>query len=229
LLTLPFVIAVGVGAALLSDVIWYEIGRARGSQMTRLLCRIALEPDSCMRRSQETFARYGRGALLVAKFVPGLNTVMQPLAGILGMRRSRFLLVDALSARLWVGAYAGLGYLLSDYVERVAAYARQLGSSLVAIALAGLALYIGGKYLRRQRFPAHPSSRRGASRLAGGWFPRREHHGKAVCGEGRPNWREVRAPPRLQDRPATPRGRSLFAFVYGSACDFLLVQASKHR
>jgi membrane protein DedA with SNARE-associated domain len=77
---------------------------------------------------------------------------MQPLAGILGMQRSRFLLVDALGALLWVGAYAGLGYLLSDYVERVAAYARHLGSSLVAIALAGLALYIGGKYLRRQRF-----------------------------------------------------------------------------
>jgi membrane protein DedA with SNARE-associated domain len=152
LLTLPFVIAVGVGAALLSDVIWYEIGRARGSQVTRLLCRIALEPDSCVRRSQETFARYGKGALLVAKFVPGLNTVMQPLAGILGMPRSRFLLVDALGALLWVGAYGGLGYLLSDYVERVAASARHLGGLFVAIALGGLALYIGGKYLRRQRF-----------------------------------------------------------------------------
>ena len=69
--SLPFAIAVGVGASLLSDSIWYEIGRARGSQVTRLLCRISLEPDSCVRRSQNMFARYGGWALLVAKFVPG--------------------------------------------------------------------------------------------------------------------------------------------------------------
>ena len=51
LLRLPSAIAVGVAASLLSDVIWYEIGRARGSQVMRLLCRISLEPDSCARRS----------------------------------------------------------------------------------------------------------------------------------------------------------------------------------
>ncbi len=152
LLNLPFAIAVGVAASLFSGVIWYEIGRVRGSQVTRLLCRISLEPDSCVRRSQDMFARYGGRSLLVAKFVPGLNTVAQPLAGILGMPRSRFLLLDALGAFLWIGAYMGLGYLLSDYVERVAAYARLLGSSLLGIALGGLALYIAGKYIQRRRF-----------------------------------------------------------------------------
>lgn len=152
LLSLPFAIAVGVGASLLSDGIWYEIGRARGSQVTRLLCRISLEPDSCVRRSQNMFARYGGWALLVAKFVPGLNTVAQPLAGILGMRRSRFLLVDALGALLWIATYTGLGYLLSDQVERVVAYGRYLGSWLFGLAFGGIALYIAGKYIRRQRF-----------------------------------------------------------------------------
>ncbi|MGH7300218.1 MAG: VTT domain-containing protein [Candidatus Rokuibacteriota bacterium] len=152
LLSLPLAIGVGAGASLLSDVIWYEIGRARGSQVTRLLCRISLEPDSCVRRSQDMFARYGGWALLVAKFVPGLNTVAQPLAGILRMRRSRFLLVDALGALLWIGTYTGLGYLLGDQVERVAAHGRYLGSWLFGLAFGGLALYIAGKYLRRQRF-----------------------------------------------------------------------------
>jgi membrane protein DedA with SNARE-associated domain len=155
LLGLPFVIAVGVGASMLSDLIWYEIGRTRGSQVTRLLCRISLEPDSCVRRSQDVFARYGGWSLLVAKFVPGLNTVAQPLAGILGMRRSRFLLVDALGAVLWVGTYVGLGYLFSDQIERVAAYGRNLGSGLFSLAFGGLALYIAGKYIRRQRFIRH--------------------------------------------------------------------------
>lgn len=152
LLNLPSAIAAGVAASLFSDVIWYEIGRARGSQVTRVLCRISLEPDSCVRRSQDAFARYGGRALLIAKFVPGLNTVTQPLAGILGMPRLRFLLFDALGAFLWIGAYIGLGYLLSDYVERVAAYARLLGSWLFGVAFGGLALYIAGKYIQRQRF-----------------------------------------------------------------------------
>ena len=152
LLRLPFIIAVGVAASLLSDVIWYEIGRARGSQVMRLVCRISLEPDSCVRRSENMFARYGAWSLLVAKFVPGLNTVAQPLAGTLRMRRSRFLLVDTLGAFLWIGTYTGLGYFFSDEVERVAAHARYLGSWLFGLVFGGLALYIAVKYIRRQRF-----------------------------------------------------------------------------
>jgi hypothetical protein len=88
-LSLPAAMAVSVGASLLSDVIWYEIGRARGSQVTRVLCRISLEPDSRVRRSQDVFVRYGVRSLLVAKFVPGLNTVTQPLAGIQDQRERR--------------------------------------------------------------------------------------------------------------------------------------------
>ena len=155
LLRLPVAVAVGVAASLFSDIIWYEIGRARGSRVTRVLCWISLEPDSCVRRSQEIFARYGGHSLLVAKFVPGLNTVAQPLAGVLGMRRSRFLLYDALGALLWIGTYTGLGYLFSDQIGRVVAHARSLGSWLIGLAFAGLVFYIAGKYIRRQRFIRH--------------------------------------------------------------------------
>jgi membrane protein DedA with SNARE-associated domain len=151
LLRLPSAIAVGMAASLLSDVVWDEIGRARGSQVMRLLCRISLEPDSCVRRSQDVFARYGGWLLLVAKFVPGLNTVALPLAGILRMRRSRFLLVDTLGALLWIGTYTGLGYFFSDLVECVAAHGRYLGSWFFGLVFGGLALYIAGKYIRRQR------------------------------------------------------------------------------
>jgi membrane protein DedA with SNARE-associated domain len=154
-LELPVVVVVGVTASLLSDAIWYEIGRVRGSRVTRVLCRISLEPDSCVRRSQDIFARYGGRALLVAKFVPGLNTVAQPLAGILGMRRSRFLLYDALGALLWIGTYTGLGYLFSDQIGGVVAHARSLGTWLIGLAFASLVFYIAGKYIRRQRFIRH--------------------------------------------------------------------------
>ncbi len=151
-LRLPLAVVVGVAASLFADVVWYEIGRTRGSRVLRFLCRISLEPDSCVRQSQDKFARYGARSLLVAKFVPGLNTVAQPMAGILGMPRRRFLLFDGLGALMWIGGYMALGYVFSDQLERVAAYGAHLGMWLIALLLGALLLYVGVKYVRRQRF-----------------------------------------------------------------------------
>ena len=151
-LWLPLAIVVGVAASLLADVVWYEIGRTRGSRVLRFLCRISLEADSCVRQSQEKFARYGARALLVAKFVPGLNSVAQPLAGVLGMQRRRFLVFDVLGALLWIGAYMVLGHVFSGHLEQVAAYGAQVGTWAVSLLLGALVLYVGVKYMRRQRF-----------------------------------------------------------------------------
>ena len=52
-------LAVGVFASVLSDVVWYWIGRRRGMTVLNLLCRISLEPDSCVRRTEDLFARHG--------------------------------------------------------------------------------------------------------------------------------------------------------------------------
>ncbi|MFQ5913692.1 MAG: VTT domain-containing protein [Nitrospinota bacterium] len=145
-------ISLAVAASLLSDIIWYEIGRLRGGRVLRLLCRVSLEPDSCVRRTENAFARYGVHPLVVAKFVPGLNTAAPPLAGIIGMRRSRFLLFDGLGALLWVGAFVGLGYVFSDQLERMLASVPRLGKWLGTVLGAGLAAYIGWKYLARRRF-----------------------------------------------------------------------------
>ncbi len=151
-LNLGLAIGVAVLASLLSDVTWYEIGRRRGSQVLHLLCRISLEPDSCVRRTEEVFARHGARSLLVAKFIPGLSTAAPPLAGIFRMRLSRFLLFDSLGALAWAGAFAGMGYLFSDQLEQLAAYALRLGASLAGILAGCLAVYILWKYAQRHRF-----------------------------------------------------------------------------
>lgn len=151
-LNLTFAIGLAVAASLLSDMVWYEIGRRHGTKVLNLLCRISLEPDSCVRRTENVFARHGARSLLVAKFIPGLNTVAPPLAGIFQMRLSRFLLFDGLGALVWVGAFVGLGYLFSDQIEQVAAYALGLGTWLVVIVVGGLAAYIAWKYVQRQHF-----------------------------------------------------------------------------
>lgn len=139
-------------AALLADLIWYQLGRRRGHSILNLLCRISLEPDSCVRRTENIFARHGARALLFAKFVPGLSTVAPPLAGMFHMRLSRFLLWDTAGAVLWAGAFTGAGYLFSGQLERVANAALRLGGWLLFLLAGGLAAYIGWKYLERQRF-----------------------------------------------------------------------------
>lgn len=149
-----FALALGLAlvAALASDTIWYEIGRRRGASVLNFLCRISLEPDSCVRRTEGIFARHGARSLLVAKFIPGLNTAAPPLAGVFQMRLSRFLFFDVLGSLLWAGSFLLLGYAFSDQFERVAQRALDLGSWLLVLLVGGLAAYIGWKYIQRQRF-----------------------------------------------------------------------------
>ena len=58
---LTLVLGLAVIAALMSDLVWYYLGRSRGSRVLNLLCRISLEPDSCVRRTENIFVRHGAG------------------------------------------------------------------------------------------------------------------------------------------------------------------------
>jgi membrane protein DedA with SNARE-associated domain/rhodanese-related sulfurtransferase len=140
-------------AALLSDMIWYVIGRRRGNTVLGFLCRVSLEPDSCARRAQNVYSRHGAPSLLVAKFIPWLNTAAPPLAGAFGMRFLQFLVFDTLGILLWAGTFLGLGYLFSSQLEQLAHYAHQIGTALVLLVVCGsLAGYLVRKYVRRKQF-----------------------------------------------------------------------------
>src|SRR6202158_5795180 len=145
-------IFLSVFASLLADSIWYELGRVRGIKILQLLCKISLEPDSCVRRTEGVFAKQGARSLLVAKFVPGLSTVAPPLAGIFHMRARRFLLFDALGALFWASTFLGIGYLFSGQIERIAEYLASLGGWLLVLLVGALAAYITYKFIARQRF-----------------------------------------------------------------------------
>lgn len=151
---LSFLVVLGaaVAGSLLADSFWYELGRQRGIRVLQLLCRISLEPDSCVRRTEEVFVRHGARSLLVAKFIPGINTAAPPLAGIFRMRYPRFLAFDTVGAVLWAGGFMGLGWVFSDELERVAGEAARLGGWLFLLLGAGLAGYVGWKYYQRRRF-----------------------------------------------------------------------------
>jgi membrane protein DedA with SNARE-associated domain len=141
-----------VVAAVIADSLWFQFGRIRGMQVLHLLCRISLEPDSCVRRTEGLFADQGARSLIFAKFLPGLSTVAPPLAGVFRMRPWRFLVFDVLGTVLWVGTFLGLGYTFSSEIERIAARAESMGGWLVVILGAGLSGYIAYKLMARQRF-----------------------------------------------------------------------------
>src|SRR5579859_4873936 len=139
-------------AALTADSFWYMLGRRKGIRILQILCKISLEPDSCVRRTEGIFSKQGARSLLIAKFIPGLGLVTPPLAGIFRMRFRRFLLFDAIGSALWAAAFLALGYVFAGQIERVAANLASLGGWLLVLAIGALAAYIGYKFVARQRF-----------------------------------------------------------------------------
>jgi membrane protein DedA with SNARE-associated domain len=139
-------------AALLADTIWFALGRYRGTQVLRLICRLSLEPDSCVRQTENAFLKYGMSSLLVSKFIPGLNAVAAPLAGHSKSSYARFALYDTAGAFIWSGAYFAVGYLFSEELETVIGYASRMGSNLFLLILSLFAAWIGWKWMQRRRF-----------------------------------------------------------------------------
>ncbi len=145
-------LGLAVCAAMLSDAIWFRLGRVRGRSILNLLCRLSLEPDSCVSNTKGLFSRFGALALVFAKFVPGLGAAAAPLAGLTRMPAWKFLSADAAGAVIWSGVYLGAGFVFRDQLEDVADYLRRMGSGLLLVLIGLLAAYIAWKYYQRQRF-----------------------------------------------------------------------------
>jgi membrane protein DedA with SNARE-associated domain/rhodanese-related sulfurtransferase len=146
-------VALGAAAlgSLLADTLWYYLGRRYGNRLLNLMCRISLTPDSCVRRTQDVFTRYGMRGLVGAKFIPGLSTLAPPLAGSSGISAARFLLFDGLGSILYVGSFLLVGVLFSRQLEQIISAFSSLGNGAFELVIALVALYIGYKYFQRRR------------------------------------------------------------------------------
>jgi membrane protein DedA with SNARE-associated domain len=149
---LRLVLLYGLAACLIADNVWFQLGKRRGAKIVSFICRIALEPDSCVRMTENAFVKYGMRSLLLAKFVPGLNAVAAPLAGSSGATVRLFLVYDSLGALIWIGSCTYVGYLAGDQLEVVADYAMRMGSGLGLLIVGLLAAWIAWKFVQRRRF-----------------------------------------------------------------------------
>lgn len=141
-----------IAAALVADTVWFQLGRRRGRQILRLVCRLSLEPDSCVRQTENALQKYGMNSLLISKFIPGLNAVAAPLAGHSQSPYLRFAAYDTAGALIWSSAYVAVGYVFSEQLETVVGFASQLGANLLLLVIALFALWIGWKFWQRRRF-----------------------------------------------------------------------------
>lgn len=144
-------LAAGASGSLLADAIWFYLGRRGGQRVLNLLCRISLEPDSCVRRTQDLFTRYGMRGVIVAKFIPGLSTLAPPMAGNSGMAAPRFFFFDGLGSLLYTGVFILVGAVFSRQLDQVLAALERLGTSALLLVVTLLALYFGYKFLQRHR------------------------------------------------------------------------------
>lgn len=139
-------------ASLLADWIWFLLGRRYGYRILRLLCRISLSPDSCVRDTESNFERWGMKSLLVAKFIPGFSTIAPPLAGVTGHSSVEFLLYDAGGAFLWAGAAVASGRVFHHAIDQILSRLERLGGWGGVFVGAALALWVLMKWRQRARF-----------------------------------------------------------------------------
>ena len=141
----------GASGSIVADAIWFYLGRYGGQRILNFLCRISLEPDSCVRRTQDLFTRYGMKGVIVAKFIPGLSTLAPPMAGNSGMGAPRFFFFDGLGSLIYTGTFILGGAIFSHQLDQILGALDSLGSGALALVVGMVVLYLGYKYYQRQR------------------------------------------------------------------------------
>jgi len=141
-----------VAACLIADCGWYWVGQTYGIRVLKTLCRISLEPDSCVSQTQTRFERWGVNSLIIAKFVPGLAIIAPPMAGAMRIGWMRFIALSTLSAALWSGCALLAGVVFRAQIQQLLLGLDQLGSALVLAGISALGLYIAYKWWQRARF-----------------------------------------------------------------------------
>ena len=139
-------------ASVLADGVWYFAGRWYGYRVLSGLCRLSLNPGSCVSQAESFFMRWGVWSLVFAKFVPGFAIVGPPIAGALGLPLFRFLSAAAVGAFLWAGGAMLLGYAIRVEVRWLMGAIDQHAGTVVAVVTGTVGAWLSCKLLRRLRF-----------------------------------------------------------------------------
>ncbi len=137
----PSVLLVAVTALLLGDTVQFWLGRYMGWLLLGFLCRVSINPETCILRSAESFYKRGKITLVIAKFIPGVNTMAAPLAGSMKMRFWQFLRLDFAGALLYATTYITVGYLARDFLKAIFRGFHAAGETMEAVVVTALVAY----------------------------------------------------------------------------------------
>lgn len=138
----PSLALFAVIAMLVADSMLYALGHETGWTILKFLCRISVDPETCVLSAAESFYKRGRPTLLIAKFVPGVSTMAAPLAGSMEMPFLQFLGLDLLGAGAYALAYGAVGFIFRDFVAKIVSGFRTAGHIVETVIIIAVIAYI---------------------------------------------------------------------------------------
>jgi membrane protein DedA with SNARE-associated domain len=152
-LSAPTLLPLALSAMVLGDTLLFLAGKYSGWALLGFLCKVSANPETCILRSAESFYKRGKMTLIVAKFIPGVNTMGPPLAGSMKMPFSQFLRFDLMGAALYVLAYCTLGFLGRDFLKAIGSSFQTAGQAIEEVLLLGAVVYVAYRIwlLRKNR------------------------------------------------------------------------------
>jgi membrane protein DedA with SNARE-associated domain len=137
----PYVLFAAITGLLLGDTVQFWLGRYMGWLLLGFLCRVSINPETCILRSAESFYKRGKTTLVIAKFIPGVNTMAAPLAGSMKLRFWQFLRLDFAGALVYATTYLLVGYLSRDFLAAILRGFHAAGLAMEVVVVAALAAY----------------------------------------------------------------------------------------
>jgi membrane protein DedA with SNARE-associated domain len=134
-------------AMLMGDCLLFVLGRNMGWNLLGILCRVSTNPETCILRSAESFYKRGKITLVIAKFIPGVNTMAPPLAGSMRMKFMQFLRLDFVGATLYASAYIMLGFVFRDFLVSITHGFQVAGRAFEEVLVFAVIGYVGYRLL----------------------------------------------------------------------------------
>lgn len=139
--------------ALIAGDSWqFWLGRYTGWALLGFLCRLSMNPETCMLRSAESFYKRGKVTLVIAKFIPGVNTMAAPLAGSMKMPFGQFLRLDLAGAFLYTVTYLAIGYLSHNVLSAALTSIHEAGRVMEALIIVAIAVYVGYRIVQFRKY-----------------------------------------------------------------------------
>lgn len=149
LLHFATILCAAVTGGMLGDLIWFQGGKRYGERTLHTVCKLSLSRETCVRKTERFFGRWGVRVLVVARFVPGLSLVAVPLCGAMAVRLRSFVLHDCAGVALWASVGLAIGATFASQIDVVFALLARLGwHALIVIAMAPV-LYVLYCYCQR--------------------------------------------------------------------------------